>query len=181
MLIHTPNLRLLSCERAHLEAIVRDPRSLGDMLRVSMPAGWPAYPQAYPHLLEQLKKEPVKPWSGWWLYLFIHADGRALIGCGGFKDAPDAHGNVEIGFEIAPAWRQRGLGAEAVRGLVRYAFTRPGVETVSALTLPKDDPRARAFEAVGMRPTATCTDAVAGRVTQWSVQRHAFDRPAKAA
>ena len=36
----------------------------------------------------------------------------SLIGLGGFKGAPD-HGQVEIGYEIAPGYRLRGLATEA--------------------------------------------------------------------
>lgn len=174
MLIHTPNLRLLTCERAHLEAIVRDPQSLCELLGASIPEGWPAYPQAYPHVLAQLKKQPLRPWSGWWLYLFTHPEEKALVGCGGFKDAPDAQGRVEIGFEIARAFHNRGLGAEAVSGLIGYAFTRPDVDAVEALALPKGDMRARAFEAAGMRAAGSCEAAVAGKVTQWRLTRAEF-------
>lgn len=174
MLIHTPNLRLLTCGHEHLEAIVRDPQSLGDLLGVSIPAAWPAYAKAYPHALALLKKQPLRPWSGWWLYLFTHPDERALVGCGGFKDAPDTQGTVEIGFEIAPAFRNRGLGGEAVSGLIGYAFTRPDVAAITALTLPKGDIRARGFEAAGMRPAGEREDADAGTVTQWRLTREAF-------
>ena len=167
MLIHTPNLRLLTCERPHLEAIVRDPQSLGELLGVSIPADWPAYPQAYPHALALLNAQPLRPWSGWWLYLFIHPNEDALIGCGGFKDAPDAHGRIEVGFEIARAFRNRGLDAEALSGLIGYAFTRPDVDAVEALSLPKGDMRARAFAAAGMQAAGICEDAVAGKVTRW--------------
>jgi [ribosomal protein S5]-alanine N-acetyltransferase len=170
MLIHTPNLRLLTCERAHLDAIVRDPKSLGEHLGVAIPDGWPAYPKAYPQLLKLLDKQPTRRWSGWWLYLFVHVGERALVGCGGFRAAPDAQGVVELGFEIAPAFRDRGFGSEAISGLIRYAFTRPEVAAVVALSLPKGDPRARAFEAAGMRPAGEVMDAVAGRVTQWRVE-----------
>lgn len=176
MLIHTPNLRLLTCERTHLEAIVRDPQSLGESLGVSIPDGWPAHPAAYPHALELLKQQPLRPWTGWWLYLFILPAEQALVGCGGFKDVPDAHGSVEIGFDIAPAYRDRGLGAEAVGGLVRYAFTRPEVEAVTALTLPRADARAEVFAAAGLQRAGDRVDAEAGPVLLWRVARQAYEQ-----
>ncbi len=175
MLIHTPNLRLLSCDLAHLEAIVRGPRSLGELLNVSIPPNWPAHPQAYPHALDLLRLEPSRALSGWWLYLFLLAEERTLIGCGGFKGPPDALGDVELGFEIAPAHRKRGLDAEAVRGLIRYAFTRPATQSVSALTLPDGDPRARVLRAAGLRAAGSERDAQAGPVTRWRITRNAFE------
>ena len=132
MLIHTPRLRLITMELAHLAAIVRDPFSLGDLLGVAIPEEWPAYPAAYPHALDLLRKNPLRSYSGWWLYLFVDPDHQVLVGCGGFKDAPDVNGVVEIGCEIAPAFRCRGFAAEAMRGLINYACTRPEVCAIDA-------------------------------------------------
>lgn len=175
MLIHTERLRLLTCGREHLEAIVRDPKSLGTELRVSIPDGWPAYPQAYPHALELLKNDPARPYSGWWLYLLIDNEARALVGCGGFKGAPDAEGTVEIGCEIAPAYRGRGLAAEATMGLARYAFTRPEVSAVDAHTLPEKSASTRALEKAGMRRVGEAVDTQAGRVWHWRLTRSAHE------
>jgi [ribosomal protein S5]-alanine N-acetyltransferase len=153
MLIHTPNLRLLTCTAEHLEAIVRDPRSLGPLLNVTIPDAWPRYPDAYPHVLERLRADPLLVYSGWWLYLFTHPEEKALVGCGGFKAPPSGAtgGVVEVGCEIAPQYRGRGFAAEAMRGLIRYAFTRPGVNAVEAQTLPERGPCTRVMEKAGMR------------------------------
>jgi hypothetical protein len=106
MLIHTQRLRLITCEQEYLAAIVRDPCSLGELLKVTVPEQWPEHPQAYSHALSLLKEQPLLPSSGWWLYLFVHPSLKALVGSGGFKSAPDADGVVEIGCEIAPAFRR---------------------------------------------------------------------------
>ena len=133
MLIHTPHLRLFTCTAEHLEAIVRDPASLGTLLNLSIPEGWPSYPPAYPQMLEMLEQQPLLPLSGWWLYLFVNPEERTLVGCGGFRSVPDPEGVVEVGCEIAPAHRGHGYAAEATCGLVRYAFTRPEVVAVDGV------------------------------------------------
>jgi len=174
MLIHTPRLRLITCEEKHLAAIVRDPLSLGDVLRVSIPGQWPAHPSAYPHALSLLKKQPLLPYSGWWFYLILNPAMKVLVGCGGFKGAPDADGVVEIGCEIAPAFRRKGYATEAMRGLVGYAFTRPEVRAVDAYSMPVKCAQSELIREVGMTRIAEATDKVAGKVWHWRITRDAF-------
>ena len=174
MLIHTLRLRLMTCEEKHLAAIVHDPVSLGDMLRVSIPEQWPAHPDAYPHALSLLKRKPFLPFSGWWLYLFVNPAMKALVGCGGFKSAPDTDGVVEIGCEIAPAFRNQGYATEAMRGMVGYAFTRPEVRAVDSYSMPVNCVQSELLREVGMTRIAEGTDKVAGKVWNWRITRDAF-------
>lgn len=174
MLIHTQRLRLLTCEEKYLAAIVRDPQSLGELLKVTVPEGWPEHPDAYSHALSLLKEQPLLPYSGWWLYLFVHPVLRAVVGCGGFKSAPDADGVVEIGCEIAPAFRRQGFAAEGLCGLIRYAFTRPEVAAVDAYSMPAKGPQAELAKQVGMKRNGEATDPVAGNIWNWRITRQAF-------
>ena len=41
-------------------------------------------------------------------------------------------GVVEIGYAIAPAYRNRGLATEAAQGLVDYALSQPHIKMVDA-------------------------------------------------
>ena len=66
------------------------------------------------------------------------ATGR-LLGSGGFA-APPAGRTVEIGYEIAPEFRGRGLGTAAARALVDRAVTTGAVDHVVAHTLPGPNP-----------------------------------------
>lgn len=178
MLIHTENLRLLTCELDHLEAIVRGPRALGELLNLSVPEGWPRVPEAYPGWLELLRREPTRAMGGWWLYLFIHPQERALIGCGGFR-SPPREGSVELGYDVAPAFQGRGFEAEAVGGLIRYAFTRPEVSAVEALSMARRGPQTTVLEQAGMSRHGTETDPQAGPLWRWRITREAFVRAAR--
>jgi RimJ/RimL family protein N-acetyltransferase len=171
MLIHTPHLRLHTCTAEHLEAIVRDPASLGTLVNASIPEGWPSYPPAYPQMLGMLRKQPLLALSGWWLYLFVNPEERTLVGCGGFRSAPDPEGVVEVGCEIAPAHRGHGYAAEATCGLVRYAFTRPEVVAVDARTEPERGACARVLERAGMRRLGMERDPRDGLVWRWRITR----------
>lgn len=174
MLIHTPRLRLMTMELAHLAAIVRDPFSLGDLLGVAIPEQWPAYPAAYPHALDLLRENPLRSYSGWWLYLFVDPAHKVLVGCGGFKDAPDADGVVEIGCEIAPAFRCQGFATEAMRSLINYACTRPEVRAIDAYSQAESGMQASLLQAVGMTRIGEALDTNADIAWHWRVTSDAF-------
>jgi len=125
----TARLDLTPVTEAHRRAFAAARAQLGELLHAQMPAGWPAFPQAF-----RVQAEPSPPaWPGF-LFLLRGAPTH-LVGNGGFKGAPDGEGAVEIGYEIAPAWRRRGLAREAVEELLRHAFSHAQVHRVRAHTL----------------------------------------------
>ena len=179
MLIHTPRLRLISLEAKQLAAIVRGPESVASLLKVSVPDQWPGIASAYAKALARLNKQPLLSSSGWWLYLFVNPQLKALVGSGGFKVPPDADGVVETGCEIAPVFRRQGYATEAVRGLIAYAFTRPQVSAVEAYSLPRKGPQSGLARAVGMARSGEAVDAVAGKVWRWEIARAAYLQSAR--
>ena len=104
-MIETTNLRLVPCELAHFEAILNDVEILEQMLGVTVTEGWLQFPETIQFGYDYLKANPEA--LGWWTYLFIHTKDQVLIGNGGFAGLPDASGVVEIGYAIAPAYRNR--------------------------------------------------------------------------
>ena len=174
MLIHTPRLRLITMELVHLSAIIRDPVSLGDVLGVAIPDRWPSHPAAFPHALALLEKEPRRAASGWWLYLFVDARQRMLAGCGGFREAPDSKGVVEIGCEIVPSLRRQGYATEALNGLINYACTRPAVDAIEAYSTARRSGQSRLLQAVGMTRVGDTLDSPTGKVWHWRIACEAF-------
>jgi RimJ/RimL family protein N-acetyltransferase len=61
------------------------------------------------------------------------ASGNA-IGSIGFYGPPDEEGQVTIGYGLVEQYRGRGLGTEALEGLVAYCRARPEVRTILADT-----------------------------------------------
>ena len=74
-----------------------------------------------------------------------------MIGAGGFKGAPDAHGVVEVGYGIVTDHQRQGLATEAVDGWLRFAFGSPRVTMVVGQTLPSLAPSIGVLEKVGFR------------------------------
>jgi RimJ/RimL family protein N-acetyltransferase len=165
--IDTKNLQLIPCEPLYAATILRDKKGLEPLLGVSVPDAWPVFPEAVPYVYEQLRSEPSS--VGWWTYLFVHAEDRALVGEGGFKGKPGKSNVAEIGYAIVPEYRQRGLATEAARGLTGWAFSHPNVSAVVAETLPDGRGSIRVLEKLGMRLVGTTDE-----VLRWRLDRQDF-------
>ncbi len=172
-MIETANLKLLPCELSHFEAFLRGGAELESLLKVRIAQGWPHFPEAMPAGYSMLKKEPSL--LGWWTYLFIHEGERALIGSGGFKGKADAQGVVEIGYEIAPSYRERGFATEAAEGLAAYAFSHVDVRAVDAHTLPEKNASVRVLEKMGMKFQGAVTDPDFGEIWHWRITREEYE------
>lgn len=172
-MIQTKHLQLIPCELSHLEAVIRDKQELGTLLGVSIPDGWPTFPESMPYSYKALKADPSL--LGWWTYLFIDAGGKALVGSGGFKGKVDKAGMVEIGYDIAPQYRNRGLATEAAQGLIRYAFSHEQIKTVEAHTLAEANPSTRVLAKVGMKYVRAKHDPEDGDIWQWRLTREDYE------
>ncbi len=171
-MIDTKNLKLIPCELAHFEAIVNDPKRLEGLLDVSVANEWISFPEAIAYGYEYLKTNPDA--LGWWTYLFIHTKDKTLIGSGGYKGKADESGMVEIGYGIAPEYRNRGLATEAAQGLVDYAFSQPKIEVIDAHTLAEVNPSTKVLERIGMKNIETLHDPDDGEVWHWRLSREDY-------
>jgi RimJ/RimL family protein N-acetyltransferase len=173
-MIETENLKLIPCELSHFEAILKDPEQLERMLNVSLTDGWLVFPEAMQSGYEYLKANPDA--LGWWTYLFIHSKDKSLIGNGGFAGLPDESGMVEIGYAIAPAYRNRGLATEAAQALVDYAFSQPKIKMVDAHTLADTNPSTKVLEKMGMKKIGETQDPGEGEVWHWRLSREDYSK-----
>jgi [ribosomal protein S5]-alanine N-acetyltransferase len=109
-MIKTKNLHLLPVERIHKQAFSSGKSKLATLLNVTVPENWPQFPEAFA-LPEEAREanSRSKDWPG---FFFIHFKDKALVGNGGFTGLPDESGMVEIGYEIAPEYWNRGFAAE---------------------------------------------------------------------
>ena len=174
-MIETSRLQLIPCELSHFEAIIQDESRLAALLQVELADDWlgfPAASEAMRPAYEYLKSNPSA--LGWWTYLFIHKSDRTLIGLGGFKGEVNEEGMVEIGYEIAPGYRRRGLAHEASLGMIDYAFARPEITQVDAHTLAERNASTGVLEKVGMKLVGTVHDPDDGDVWHWSLNREDY-------
>lgn len=78
----------------------------------------------------------------------IEVDGMVVGDCGWYGP-PGADGEVEIGYGLAAPFRGQGIGTEAVRLLLDWLRTQPGVRRVVAETDAANTPSRRLLERLG--------------------------------
>jgi len=98
--------------------------------------------------LEKMEQGPAVDYSWLTYWLIVEKDQQRGIGFAGFKGAPDAAGEAEIGYGLAPAHRGKGFATEAVGALCRWAFSQPSLQTITATTVTNPDSN-RVLEKLG--------------------------------
>lgn len=97
-------------------------------------------------------------------------EGRILVGSCGFKGEPN-NGVVEIGYEVAEAYRGRGLATELAQGLIRFAFEQAGVSKVQAHTLAEVNESGSVLRKCGMQTVAELEDPEDGKIWRWEITK----------
>jgi ribosomal-protein-alanine N-acetyltransferase len=87
--------------------------------------------------------------KNWWTYFPIHKQDNTLIGSGGYKGKPTTEGIVELGYEIASDYRNRGLATEMTKGLIENAFRHASVTSIIAHTLGHNNPSTKVLQKCG--------------------------------
>jgi RimJ/RimL family protein N-acetyltransferase len=170
-----PDIELVLVTAEHLRAYQRSRSELGEMLGTEVPDGWPEFPEAIDFTLAQLEAQ-AEP-SMWSMYLFVDRVSGRLLGSGGYAHAP-RDGVTEIGYEVAPASRGRGVATAAARALVQQAFDTGEVDGVIAHTLAEDNPSTKVLRKLGFERTAELPDPEVGLTWEWRLGRPVVDGPA---
>lgn len=163
-------IKLLKWDINHLKALHAGKAELGKLLGVSIPDGWPQFPEAFTPPKDD--REAARLGSEWGGYFFIDAVTNALVGSGGFHGAPDATGDVEIGYEIASEYWNRGYGTQAATALINFAFAHGQVHSASATTLGETNASNNLLQKLGMTFVAEIADDDAGKLWRWQVKRN---------
>ncbi|BBY27382.1 GNAT family N-acetyltransferase [Mycolicibacterium sediminis] len=147
-----------------LEALRRDADEFAALVGSPVPAGWPQFDEGIEFTIDVLRERPAQ--AQWWLHLFFDDD--VLVGSGGFVGPPD-DGVVEIGYEIAPAYRGRGRATGAARALAAQAFAAGNVHTVLAHTASHRSASTSVLERIGFGFLGTFPDEEEGTVWRWEL------------
>jgi len=172
-MIQTPNLQLFPFERVHVEALLRSKSELAALLQVTVPDGWPHFPEAFSLSAHESHESNLLE-ADWHGYFFLHRKDRVLVGNGAFKGPPDDSGTIEIGYEIASEYWNRGLAIEAAQGLIDYAFSHVEVRAVIAHTLAQINASNRVLQKVGMKFIAEVDDPEEGKIWRWQISRDEY-------
>lgn len=94
---------------------------------------------------------------------------NAVLGTCRFRAAP-AHGNVEIGYEVAESQRGRGIATAAVRLLLQIATSTGLVQQVVARILPSNVASSKVVSRLGFSKGDSLVDDDGETVVLWSIQ-----------
>ncbi|MDO9436728.1 GNAT family N-acetyltransferase [Hydrogenophaga sp.] len=161
-----PQINLVPVKAHHKLALKRGKPQLQEMLGVEVPEDWPHFPEAF-----EVGGEENLISDLWPAYFFVCPDERALVGNGGFAAPPDEAGEVEIGYEIAPPFRNKGYATVAAAVLIELAFSRVEVSAVAAHTMAFENASNSVLKKVGMTITAELPNADVGKVWKWRIRR----------
>ncbi len=173
--IHTTRLDLFPLSAEAVEALLLgDAGRLFDLTGATFrePTAPPPYmAEAMPVVRDRLRARPEE--APWWNWLIVDRDGRA-VGSVAFGGPVNAEGAVLVGYAIYTDHEGRGYATEAVRAMVAWAFTQPGIREVRALAPVWNTPALRVAENVGMRPVAADEDDDVGEVLLYAISAPAF-------
>ena len=167
----TKRLELHEVRLEHKVAFQRGREALSGLLGVAVPLEWPEFPEAFTLAVSGAvsvgEPEPNR-WPG---YLFVDRRKGALIGNGGYSGEPNRAGEVEVGYEVAPAYRNMGYASEAVRALVDNALKVSEVTAVIAHTLAVENASVRVLRKVGFQWDGEMVSEDAGAIWRWRTIR----------
>jgi ribosomal-protein-alanine N-acetyltransferase len=151
---------------AVLDAAVAGDQQLGRELGYAVAEDWNGFSVALQRTRDAVAADPDR--IAWGTRLFVVPEPRTLVGWGGFK-GPPREGVVEIGYEIAPQWRGRGLATAAGDARGREAIAEASVAAVIAHTLPERNGSVRVLEKLGFERDGEIVDEQVG--TAWRHRR----------
>lgn len=170
MTIETKQLTLIPCDAEILKSAIAGDAVLAEKLKVGVQENWTEFGVfALQYSLDRLSESEDE--RGWWTYFPIHKQDGKLIGSGGYKGKPSADGMVELGYEIAPNYRNRGLATEMTMGLVEHAFNDERVKSVVAHTLGHENPSTHVLQKCGFEKIGEIDDPDDGLIWKWELKK----------
>lgn len=170
MIIETENLKLIPCDPEILKSAIAGNEHLTHHMNVTVQDNWTEFGiEALQYSLERLLQGEEE--YGWWTYFPIHIQDNKLIGSGGYKGKPSPEGYVELGYEIAPDYRNRGFATEMTKGLIENAFKDHRVKSIIAHTLGQENPSTKVLQKCGFEKVHEINDPADGLIWKWKLKR----------
>ncbi len=170
MTIETKNLKLIACDSEILKSAIQGNEFLAEKLNVTIQESWTEFGVgALQYSLDRLLESEDE--NNWWTYFPIHRQDNKLIGSGGYKGKPTTDGSVELGYEIATTYRNRGLATEMTRGLIENAFNDKRVKSINAHTLGQENPSTKVLQKCGFQKVQEIIDPEDGLLWKWELTR----------
>ena len=110
--------------------------------------------------------------SFWWSPRLILVE-QKIVGTIGFKGIPKLENDylIEIGYGIVPSEQNKGFATEAVKLILKEAFSISKIQTVVACTRPFNQPSQRVLEKNGFVKEKSKIDLEDGEIWVWEKTR----------
>jgi [ribosomal protein S5]-alanine N-acetyltransferase len=175
LMLSTDQLQIINCDLQMVKALLRGNATLSLFLGVEVPRDWTeSGSPSFQCISARLREFPND--AKWWAWLAVLREENRLVGSCGYKGAPNADGEVEIGYEIAASHRRMGLGTEVALALRDFAFGHREVTKVKAHTLAGQNASTRILERCGMTRVAEVMDDADGSLWRWEIDRETYCR-----
>lgn len=169
MIIETKNLKLISGKIDILTSAIQSNEALAIKINASVPDNWTEFGVfALQYSLDKLSESEEE--INWWTYLPIHKQDNKLIGSGGYKGKPTDEGIVELGYEIAPDYRNKGLATEFAKGLIENALKDENVKSIVAHTLGHENASTKVLQKCGFVKVEEINDPDEGLIWKWELK-----------
>jgi ribosomal-protein-alanine N-acetyltransferase len=160
--VSSQRLDLVLLEERALELVIeRRGEELEGSLGGEIPAEWldAALPMARMRR-EQIREDPSA--TAWLLRAIVLRDERKVIGYVNFHGPPSPEGWAEIGYEILPAYRRRGIATETARAMFDWAHSQHGVTRFRASIGPANTASLGMIRKLGFTRTGVQWDEIDG-------------------
>jgi RimJ/RimL family protein N-acetyltransferase len=170
MMIETKNLKLIPCTAEILKSAIKGNLILAKKINATIDEHWTEFGVgALNYSLEKLLESEEE--RNWLTYFPIYKHENKLIGSGGYKGKPSVDGTVELGYEIAPNYRNRGFATEMTKGFIDNAFKDIRVRSIIAHTLGQVNPSTRVLQRCSFKKTGEINDPDDGLIWRWELKR----------
>jgi [ribosomal protein S5]-alanine N-acetyltransferase len=168
--LETVRLRIIACDKEVLQHAIEGNEKLSEYLNVTVPDTWTEFGvDAFKYSLAKLNSDENE--MGWWSYFPVYKENNTLVGSGGFKGKPTINGEVEIGYEIAESFRNRGLATEMAKALIDYAFSKSEVQSIIAHTLGEENASTKVLTCNGFKKVDEIHDPEDGLIWKWQLKK----------
>lgn len=154
--------------------IAHDREALAAHMKLRVPENWPSEGVRKHQIPDQIRALEADPASlEWHGRLIVHGGfgPDSLAGVANLKGPPDKAGRVEVGYEVLPDFRTRGIGTEVLKMLLHWCDQRPEVKAVIARTEPGNAISQKMLEKAGFVSVGWQQHPVIGEVILWERTR----------
>ena len=104
------------------------------------------------------------------MHLILHKTDNMIIGTSGYNGMANDDGLVEMGYALAPSYRNVGVEAEIAKGLVDNAFRWAAVTMIDAYTAARANESVQTLKDLGFLKIAK-----EGGLWQWRLTRSDYE------